>query len=149
MSVKLSDGTVIDTTDINRLLAIVSERAKGHDLTPDPEPQPEPRPIQAIEIRVDEIRSRDGVTVKVGNLQVKKKKKGAEHEDYIEVQHRNDYGRYLVRVWRYPNEEVFGCNVIEGDNIRYMEFPFCDYSDENRVFKVIQDWLNNGGMKNG
>lgn len=149
MSVKLSDGTIIDTTDINRLLAIVSERAKGHELTPTPEDEPvQDRPMpRAVEIRVDEIRSRDGVTVKVGNLQLKKKKKpGSEHEDFIEVKHRNDYGTYIVRVWRYPNEQVFGCNVIVGENVRYMEFPYSDYPDENRVFKVVTDWLNNGGF---
>jgi hypothetical protein len=151
MSVKLSDGTVIDTTDINRLLAIVSERAKGHDLTPDQEEKSaEPKPVQAIEIRVDQIRSRDGVTVKVGNLQVKKKNSpNLEHGNYIEVKHRNNHGNYIVRVWRYKREEVFGCNCIEGENIRYMEFPFADYRDENAVFKVVQNWLDGGGMKSG
>jgi hypothetical protein len=150
MSVKLSDGTVIDTTDINRLLAIVSERAKGHDLVPQTEPEAPAQPIQAIEIRVAEIRSRDGVTVKVGNLQVKKKKQpGFEHEDFIEVKHKNGHGFYLIRVWRYGREEVFGCNCIQGDRVRYMEFPYGDYRDENAVFKVVQNWLDGGGMRDG
>jgi len=141
MSIKLSDGTVIDTTDISRLLAIVSERANGNDVAPPQPDQPASEPIKPkFEIRVEEIRSRDGVTVKVGNLPVKKKK--AEHENYLE----SKVNGYTIRVWRYNNEEVFGCNVFKDGNIRYFEFPMCDYRDENGVFKVMEQYVRDGGM---
>lgn len=148
MSAKLSDGTVIDTTDINRLLAIVSERAQGHNLIP--ELIPEEIRLSRISVKVSEIRSNDGVTVKLGNLQVKtKKKKQPEHENFIEIKHKCNYGNYVIRVWRYRDQETFGCNTIEDDRVRYHEFPYGDYPDENAVFRCIQNWLNGGGMKDG
>jgi hypothetical protein len=30
-----------------------------------------------------------------------------------------------------------------------MEFPYGDYRDENAVFKVVQNWLDGGGMRDG
>lgn len=146
MSVKLSDGTIIDTTDIHRLLSIVSDRASGKNpvqLTVELE-----KKIEVVPINVEEIKSKDGVTIKVGNLKIKKKKSQADHENFIEVKHRN----CAIRVWRCDRESFFGCNCIDlsnSENIRYMEFSYGDYRDENRVFKCIQDWIDNGGMKNG
>lgn len=147
MAVKLSDGTVIDTTDITRLLAIVSERAKGHNpveiQAPTQEPQAVPMPV---EIRIDQIRSRDGVTIKVGNLQLKKKnEKAGDHENFIEVSHKG----WTIRVWLYRREEMFGCNVFRdsGHVCRYFEFSQGDYRDENAVFKVMTNHIDVGGMR--
>jgi len=155
MSAKLSDGMIIDTTDINRLLAIVNERSQGRSLVPEINSEvATTKPIQMIDIRVTEIRSNDGVTIKVGNLEAKKtgfEDKGSVSAtlnlaagNFIEVKHKCKCGNYLIRVWRY--ETAFGCNCTESDRVRYMEFPFGEYKDENAVFKFVQDWLNKGGM---
>lgn len=140
MPVKLSDGTIIDTTDINRLLAIFSEREKGNDLVPNTKSKAQPKAVQ-----VAEIQSKDGVKIKLGNVSVKKKQQpGFEHENYIEVKRNNSYGSYIIRVWRYEN--VFGCNCIKGNEFRYMEFSFTEHVDENSVFKCVQKWLDAGGF---
>lgn len=151
MAVKLSDGTVIDTTDISRLLAIVAERSKGHNPATVEQPaniglglgEKAPAPI---DLRIEQIRSRDGVTVKVGNLQLKKKTEQAgDHESFIEVLHKG----WTIRVWIYRREEMFGCNVFRdsGKICRYFEFSQGDYRDENAVFKIMTNHIDGGGLR--
>lgn len=152
MSVKLSDGTVIDTTDIARLLAIVSERSKGHNpVEVQPTKQDAP-PAAPVEIRIDQIRSRDGVTVKVGNLEPKKKAgKAGDHENFIEVNHKSLHTNvvWTIRVWIYRREKTFGCNVFRdlGKVCRYFEFSQGDYNDENQIFKIMTNHIDSGGMR--
>ena len=149
MAVKLSDGTVIDTTDIARLLAIVAERSKGHNpIVEQPaslglgEKAPAP-----VDLRIEQIRSKDGVTIKTGNLQLKKKsEKAGDHENFIEVAHKG----WTIRVWIYRKEKVFGCNVFRdsGKVCRYFEFTIGDdFRDENGVFKAMTTHIDGGGLR--
>lgn len=143
MAVKLSDGTVIDTTDIARLLAIVNERSKGRNLTVEQPAEKAPAPV---DIKIEQIRSKDGVTIKTGNLQLKKNsEKAGDHKNFIEVAHKG----WTIRVWLYRKEEVFGCNVFKdsGKICRYFEFSIDDYRDENAVFKLMINHINSGGLK--
>lgn len=151
MAVKLSDGTVIDTTDISRLLAIVAERSKGHNPATVEQPAPnniglgEKAPVP-FDVRIEQIRSKDGVTIKTGNLQLKKKtEKAGDHENFIEVAHKG----WTIRVWIYRKEEVFGCNVFrdQGRVCRYFEFSQGDYRDENAIFKVMTNHIDGGGLR--
>ena len=152
MSIKLPDGSILDTNDIMRVLAIVEERAKGRSTTlPTVESGEKfPVPVKVMPLRIEEIRSKDGVTVKTGNLKIKKRKDRpqADHENFIEVKHKD----CAIRVWRDNNGAFFGCNCIDlhdPENVRYMEFSYEDFRDENRVFKSVQSWIDGGGMKNG
>ena len=149
MAAKLSDGTLIETTDIYRLLAIVAERSKGHNPATVEQPAPntiglsEKTPV-SFDVRIEEIRSRDGVTIKTGNLQLKTEKAG-DHENFIEVLHKG----WTIRVWIYHREKVFGCNVFRdsGRVCQYFEFRQSDYRDENAVFKLMTTYIDDGAFR--
>ena len=82
--IKFADGTTIDTTDFHRMLEIVAERARS------------------LAVPISEIKSKDGVTIKVGNLTPKN---GiiAEHSNYVEMIHKG----FKIRVWLYKKEKIF------------------------------------------
>lgn len=120
--ITLADGTIINTTDFQRFLEIVVEQDRQNN-------------------KVSSIQSKDGVTLKLDNLPVKEKI-AAEHENFIE----STYQDYKIRVWLYKKERMWGCNVI-GKKMRYFEFYQDDYSDENKIISMMEDYIRDGVMR--
>lgn len=120
--ITLANGTQINTTDFQRFLEIVVEQDRQGN-------------------KITSIQSKDGVTLKLDNLPIKKEIV-ADHENFIET----IYQDYKIRVWLYKDQRMWGCNVI-GKKMRYFEFYQDDYSDENKIIKMIEEHIRDGGMR--
>lgn len=132
MGIKFEDGGFIDANDWSRIKRIIAEKARqSGDETEQEEAKPQPK--------ITEIKSKDGVTIKVGNLELRKKPKIAlANENYVS----GEYKGWTIRVWRIDNEEVFGCNYFRGEDVRYTEASYGDYRDENGVFKLAKHLID-------
>lgn len=119
--ITLADGTKIDTTDFRRLMEIVADHSRTK------------------KAKVTEIKSKDGVTVRLGNLTPTGKQ--PDYANYTE----SFYKGRNIRVWKYDRDSLWGCNVIWGEggkNICYLEFYSGDYPEENDVFRQVNRYID-------
>jgi hypothetical protein len=127
MPIEFEGGSIIDTSDWLRIKRILAEKGRQ-----------EGENNGVHEPKIMEIRSSDGVNVKVGNLELKKKQKmPLAQPNYVEGKHKG----WTIRAWRQDTEEIFGCNYFRGEDVRYFELSFGDVSDENAVFKVAKRYI--------
>lgn len=116
MAINFEDGSKVPTEDWSKMLALIAEL--GNDS--------KRKPVEIVQ---------DGVTIKVGNLEINKKKQTKQdHENYVE----SNIEGWTVRVWQMKKEEMYGCNYFKGNDIRYLEFNQADFRDENGVFKYMK-----------
>lgn len=126
MPIEFDDGSVIDANDWTQIKRILAENGR---IDPD---KPEPK-------KITEIRSRDGVTIKVGNLQLKKNPKmPLSQPNYVE----GTYKDWKIRVWTQPREEIYACNYFKGQDIRYFEVSHGNVRDENCLFKLAKQYID-------
>jgi len=125
--IQFDDGSFIDTSDFARIKRIIAEKARATecgDKTP----------------KVTEIKSKDGVTIRVGNLELKKKPKiPLGNPNYVS----GEYKGWTIRVWRQDAEGFFGCNYFMGEDVRYTEGSYDNYRDENAMFKLAKSLIDN------
>lgn len=127
MPIEFDDGSIIDANDWLQIKRILAEKGRRQGDNGVHEP------------KVKEIRSRDGVTIKVGNLELKRKPKmPLAQPNYIE----GNYKGWTIRVWRQQREQIYGCNYFKGEDVRYFELIFGDVPDENGVFKVAKAYID-------
>lgn len=123
MSIKFDDGSIIDSDDWELMKQIISGTA------------------QKGEKKISEIKSADGVTVKVGNLQAKKKtQKKEENPNYTT----GNYKGWTIRVWPHTDSDgsrTWACNYFLGENTQYLEVYQNDYS-ENSVFTLARRYID-------
>ena len=129
MPIEFEDGGVIDASDWLQIKRLLAEKGRQASATGEEVP------------KIKEIRSRDGVTIKVGNLELRKKPKmPLAQPDYIE----GSYKGWSIRVWRQHKEEIYGCNYFRpgSEDIRYFELRSIDVADENAVFKTAKAYID-------
>lgn len=120
MPVKFEGGEVFDGSDWDRMMRMISSGAReGKQPT--------------------EIVSSDGVTIKTGNLKIKKDAKmPLAKPNYIEGRYKD----WTIRVWREANMEVFACNYFRNGDARYFEVSYGEVRDENGVFKYAEQYID-------
>lgn len=129
MPIQFEDGGILDGGDWTQILRLLSE--KGQAATAAGVEPP----------KVKEIRSKDGVTIKVGNLELRKKPKmPLANPDAVE----GSYKGFTIRVWRQSREEIYGCNYWRpgSEDIRYFEYRVIDVRDENHMFQVAKQFID-------
>jgi hypothetical protein len=129
MPIEFEDGGVIDASDWLQIKRLLAEKSRQAAATGEEMP------------KIKEIRSSDGVTIKLGNLELRKKAKmPLAQPDYIE----GSYKGWSIRVWRQRREEIYGCNYFRpgSEDIRYFEVRCIDVADENAVFKTAKAYID-------
>lgn len=124
MAITFEDGSTLDADSWYRIMALVKQRAK----------EGKPAPTQITQ---------GGVTIKLEGLEPRADAKishgkGPEYSKYVESTYRN----WKIRVWKMEQEQVYGVNYFQGEDVRYMEVPVTDVRDENGVFKYVQCFVD-------
>jgi hypothetical protein len=124
VGIKFDDDSVINADDWQQIKRYLANQSRSEGDTR----------------RVTEIRSRDGVTIKTGNLEMKKKSK-------MPLANPNavsgEYRGWTIRVWRDDKGRYYGCNVFIGEDVRYFDLTFDDVDDENGVFRYAKAYIDN------
>jgi hypothetical protein len=122
MGIRFDDDSFINVNDWDAIkAAILGEGDK-----------PNPR-------KITEIVSKDGVKIKVDNLQPKKKPKekpALAQPDYVS----GSYKGWTIRVWKQMDESVYGCNYFKGEDTRFFQYSL-EYS-ENDVFRYARTLID-------
>lgn len=128
--IQFEGGGFIDVNDWDRIKRIIAEKARSQG---DEEAKEPPQP------KITEIRSKDGVTIKVGNLELRKKPKvPLGNPNFVS----GEYKGWTIRVWRMDADSRFGCNYYRGEDVRYTEGYYGDYRDENAMFKLAKQLID-------
>ena len=121
--IEFEDGTSLNAEDWDRILRVIAERARSGKSPP---------------VKIES----GGVTVKLDGLTPRKdgntRLKKPAYANYIE----SPYKGWIIRVWRYEKEQAYGCNYYCGEDIRYFELRYDDARDENAVFKIAQNLID-------
>lgn len=127
MSIKFNDGSEMDADNYDRIIRLLHAKMQEG-------------------IAPTEIVSDDGVTLKVGNLKVNPKLKGKKKKGEKNVI-RSKYKDWKIQVWEETNLElersVFCCNYYRGETVQYFEVLRKHVRDENEVFKIAQECIDN------
>lgn len=125
MAIQFEDGSFLDAGDWNQIMRLISEKGRASAAKDEPPP------------RITEIRSNDGVTIKLGNMELKRKPKmPLANPGYVSGTHKG----WTIRVWR--EEQRYGCNYFKGEDTRYFEYGMGDVSDENHMFKIAKAYID-------